>query len=339
VSTTGTQTPEIGGGEDYCAAMDAQLDDEQIDRSAGLPESSKSVIRLENQIAGRYWGGVEWRIVATFAVTLALWIAVIVAAHRGSIPLWLGFVLNTALATTFYMPMHESVHGNISGKVTSMRWLNELVGKLSQVPLLMAHSAHRTSHMKHHAFTNEPGRDPDHFTHGTLSQIPKKWFAVAMVNTFLPLLALIPALRRLLPKGMAESASSDPGAQRSMFRMWLLSTIALVVCAALGVGVEALVLWYVPARLTMFWLMVVFAWYPHHPADTPGRYLDTRVAVFPGSGLLIRGHDHHALHHLYPRVAHYRLRGLWQEMSADLVAKGVRAEGRATNSTRPVVWS
>jgi len=35
------------------------------------------------------------------------------------------------------------------------------------------------------------------------------------------------------------------------------------------------------------------------------RYVDTRVAVFPGSTLLIRGHDYHALHHLFPRVPHY----------------------------------
>jgi fatty acid desaturase len=60
--------------------------------------------------------------------------------------------------------------------------------------------------------------------------------------------------------------------------------------------------------------------------------------VFRGSGLLIRGHDHHAIHHLYPRVPHYRLRKLWNELSADLVQRGVRAEGRAVNATSPVVW-
>jgi hypothetical protein len=41
---------------------------------------------------------------------------------------------------------------------------------------------------------------------------------------------------------------------------------------------------------------------------------------------------------LFPRVAHYRLPAMWQEMATDLVAKGVRAEGRALEATGPVVW-
>jgi fatty acid desaturase len=44
------------------------------------------------------------------------------------------------------------------------------------------------------------------------------------------------------------------------------------------------------------------------------------------------------LHHLFPRVAHYRLPAMWQEMAPDLVAKGVRAEGRALQATGPIVW-
>jgi len=60
--------------------------------------------------------------------------------------------------------------------------------------------------------------------------------------------------------------------------------------------------------------------------------------VFRGSGLIIRGHDHHAMHHMFPRVPHYRLRALWNDVAQDMVAKGVRAEGRATAATTPVVW-
>ncbi|MEI8323340.1 MAG: fatty acid desaturase, partial [Actinomycetes bacterium] len=105
-----------------------------------------------------------------------------------------------------------------------------------------------------------------------------------------------------------------------------------------GLGWPALLLWYIPARLQAFWLLMVFAWYPHHPAKETGRYVDTRVAVFPGSTLLIRGHDHHALHHLFPRVPHYKLPKLWNEMASDLVPRGVRAEGRAVGATGTVVW-
>ena len=318
--------------------MEQQLNEEQIDRTIDLSADKKAAIRAENVIAGRYWGGVEWRIVAEFVLFTALWVFVIVQGVRGAIPLWLGLIVNTAVASTFYMPMHESVHGNISGRVTGMRWLNELVGKLAQPMLMMSHSAHRSSHMKHHAFTNEAGRDPDFATQGRMSELPKKWFAMAMVNTFLPLFALFPALRRLLPAALKTRGERDPQGAKSMFRMWLVTTLVLVVAFASGHGLHALMLWWLPARIQMLWLITVFAWFPHHPADRAGRYVDTRVAVFPGSGLLVRGHDHHALHHLFPRVAHYKLRRLWQEMADDLVSKGVRSEGRATAATGPIVW-
>ena len=319
--------------------MEQQLNEEQIDRTVDLSTEKKDAIKAESAIAGRYWGGVEWRIVATFLFFLAAWTFVLVQGLRGEIPLWLGLVLNTAIASTFYMPMHESVHGNISGKVAAMRWLNELVGKTCQPMLIMSHSAHRSSHMKHHAFTNEADRDPDYFSRGKPWELPKKWFAITMVNTFLPLFALLPFLRRLLPAGMARRGARDEGAAKSAFRTWLLTTIILVSCFIAGFGPQALMLWWIPARVQMLWLMTVFAWFPHHPADLAGRYFDTRVAVFPGSTLLVRGHDHHALHHLFPRVAHYRLRRLWQEMADDLVIKGVRSEGRARAATGPVIWN
>ena len=319
-------------------ATGVPLVDEQIDRSVDLSDDKRSAVRAENMIVARFWGGVEWRIVVTFAVFLIVWTAVTIAGFGGAIPLWLGLVVNSVLASTFYMPMHESVHGNISGRVTRMRWLNELVGKVSQVPLMMGHAGHRASHMKHHAFTNEIGRDPDFFVQGRLVDVPKKWLVVSTVNTFLPVFAFVPPARRLLPSGITKAMDRDPSMAKSNFLTWIVSTAVLVTCFALGVGPQALVLWYLPARIQMLWLMLVFAWFTHHPAAQSGRYVDTRVAVFLGSRFLVRGHDHHALHHLYPRVAHYRLRSLWIEMADDLVAKGVRSEGRALAATGPVVW-
>jgi beta-carotene hydroxylase len=99
-----------------------------------------------------------------------------------------------------------------------------------------------------------------------------------------------------------------------------------------------LLLWFIPSRLQGLWLLTVFAWFPHHPATKVGRYVDTRVAVFAGSRFLIRGHDHHAVHHLFPRVPHYRLRRLWSDIADDMVAKGVRSEGRALDATGPIIW-
>ena len=62
------------------------------------------------------------------------------------------------------------------------------------------------------------------------------------------------------------------------------------------------------------------------------RYRDTRVFTFFGSTFLIRGHDHHLLHHLFPVVPHYRLRALWRDIGEHLSEQGARIEGRAARS-------
>ena len=298
-------------------------------------------VRAENLIAAKYWGGIQWRIVVTFMVFAVCWVAVIVAGVNGALPLWQCLIVNSILASTFYMPMHEATHKNIWGRASRGRVVEEIIGVACSLPTGINFAAHREGHMRHHAFTNDPSRDPDHFTDGRLSELPVKFYGMTMVYTFLPLFALVPPTRVLLPRSMraiVEARSGGRAEGKAQIRFWLLTTVVLVVCFVTGFGVEALMLWWLPARLQLCWLMFIFAWYPHHPANETSRYRHTRVAVFPGSGLLIRGHDHHAVHHLHPRVPHYRLKALWEELAADLVERGVRAEGRAKNATTSVVW-
>ena len=133
----------------------------------------------------------------------------------------------------------------------------------------------------------------------------------------------------------ADAYRASGVAQR---RFWIHTHAGLLAAVLTGFGWPALLLWYLPSRLHTFWLVFIFAWFPHHPADAVGRYVDTRVAVFPGSRWIVRGHDHHALHHLFPRVPHYHLPALWADVATDMVAKGVRSEGRALASTGPVAW-
>jgi len=307
---------------------------------AQTPESRKQMLAAERAVVSKYWGGFQIRIVATFVLCLVAWTSVLVAGLTGQLSLVLGLLINTVLASLFYMPMHEAVHGNISGRQERWRPIEHVVGSLCSIPLGFSYAAHRSSHLRHHAYTNSPERDPDAYTDGKLSALPGKWFAVVIATSFLPVFAFIPASRGLLPAEVRNSLLADGDKKSGLvqLRYWAMNSAVLILAFVLGVGWPAVFFWYLPARLQALWLLFVFAWYPHHPAKETGRYVDTRVAVFRGSGLLIRGHDHHALHHLYPQVPHYRLRALWQESAADLVAKGVRAEGRALEATGPIIW-
>lgn len=282
----------------------------------------------------------ESRIVIEFVISSAMWVGVIVLGAIGVIPLWLGLIVNTVVATTFYMPMHEAAHGNIMGRRPGSKFLEDLVGSLCSIPLGFAYKPHRSSHMRHHAHTNDPLRDPDHFTDGPLSGVLTAWLGQVMLITLLPLFAFVPPARRLIPRRMQISMAAGGGRTDGLrqLRFWVFTTLVLVLAFVFGLGWPALLLWYLPSRLQALWLLFIFAWYPHHPAGAVGRYVDTRVAVFPGSRLIIRGHDHHAVHHLFPRVPHYRLSALWQDIATDMVAKGVRSEGNATGATGPIIW-
>jgi beta-carotene hydroxylase len=302
-------------------------------------DDRRLVLREERAQASPYWGKVEPRIILTFLFFSAAWIAVIVLGVNGSIPLWLGLILNTVIASTFYMPMHEATHGNIWGRTTSGKWIEDLMGMLCAIPLGFSYKAHRSSHMRHHAHTNDPLKDPDFHTAGSMHTVLKSWYGQVMLATFLPVFAFVPAARKLLPAAMLVMMRAETGSRKAgliQLRFWFLTHAFLVLAILTGYGWQALMLWYLPARLQALWLLTIFAWYPHHPATKVGRYVDTRVAVFPGSRWLIRGHDHHAVHHLFPRVPHYRLRKLWADIADDMVAKGVRSEGKALSATGPI---
>jgi beta-carotene hydroxylase len=306
----------------------------------GVSTDRREVLRDERAIAKQYWGGIEPRIMVEFFVSAAAWIAVIILGVNGVMPLWLGLIVNTIVATTFYMPMHEAAHGNIMGRTPGTKIFEDLIGMACSIPLGFSYKAHRASHMRHHAHTNDPLRDPDHFTAGPISGVVTAWLGQVMLITLLPVFALVPPARRFIPKRMQLSMAAGGGRTEGLqqLRFWLLTTVVLVIAFLAGFGWPALLLWYLPSRIQALWLLFIFAWYPHHPANAVGRYVDTRVAVFPGSKLIIRGHDHHAVHHLFPRVPHYRLPALWQDIAEDMVAKGVRSEGSGTAATAPIIW-
>ena len=304
-------------------------------------DERRLALREERIQAAPYWGKVEPRIILTFLVFSVAWIGVIVLGVNGTIPLWLGLILNTVIASTFYMPMHEAAHGNIWGRTTSGKWIEDLIGMLCAIPLGFSYKAHRPSHMRHHAHTNDPLKDPDFHTAGPMHTVLKSWYGQVMLATFLPLFAFVPAARKLLPTAMLVMMRAETGSKKTgliQLRFWLLTNAFLVIAIFTGYGWQALMLWYLPSRIQALWLLTIFAWFPHHPATKVGRYGDTRVAVFPGSRWLIRGHDHHAVHHLFPRVPHYRLRKLWADIANDMVAKGVRSEGSALDATGPIIW-
>jgi beta-carotene hydroxylase len=229
-----------------------------------------------------------------------------------------------------YMPLHEATHGNISGRHGNLRWVDDLVGSISAVPMWFSYKAHAPSHMHHHAYTNDPHRDPDHFIAGPFSALFGKHLRFSIIQIVFPLLAMFGGepkrMDNWLLRGMGEVLPTPYEAH--VQTRFLLACLAVFVALSLaGFFWQVLLLWYLPARLGFFVVMALFAWLPHLPHVERGRYRDTRVTLFPFGTAVCRGHNHHILHHMFPRVPHYKLRRLFREMRPLLEEHDVRIEG------------
>lgn len=295
--------------------------------------------RTERSVAAKYRNRVAWRVVAETGWGIAAWISVIALALAGWLPYWIACPLNGWVAYLMYMPMHEATHGNVHGGRTQWKWLNDCVGWVSAVPLGFSYRSHQSSHMKHHAFTNDASRDPDFFIGGRLQDVVKKWAVLTALQLVLPLVVWIPGARDQL-RARLRSPLTDAQSPYEMTRQLRVNTLGVLALAAFalaGYFPEALLLWWLPSRLGFLLIMLLFAWLPHHPHGDTTRYGNARVTLFPLSTFLLRGQNHHVLHHMFPRIPHYSLPSLFRELRPLLEAEGTRIEGSGAGPGAPPV--
>lgn len=290
-------------------------------------------IRAEKAIAAPYSGRFEWRIVVELIWGVAGWALVGTAGVLGWLPYWFTVPLSAVFASLLYMPMHEATHHNVEGRHRNLRWVNDIVGHIASIPLLFGFSAHQPSHMKHHAFTNDEERDPDLIYKGSFGEVALRTLLVFTVGYFFLLASWVPVYGpRLLERFFDPSTNPDKAAQaREEFLadrgFQTLMLFVMVGIALLGYPVEVLLFWFIPARLAAVIVAMIFAWLPHHPHNGLGRYTNTRATLFPGSGVLARGHDRHIIHHMLPRVPHYRIGEVFDRLRPVLEERGTRIEG------------
>jgi beta-carotene hydroxylase len=75
----------------------------------------------------------------------------------------LEYILDTLLRTYLMfigtVMAHEGIHGHLgSSRAANFRW-----GRLALLPTMVPFTNFRKTHHLHHAYTNIPGKDPDHF--------------------------------------------------------------------------------------------------------------------------------------------------------------------------------
>ncbi len=253
-------------------------------------------IDAERLVARTFMGRIEWEMIVIGLGQFIFWLGIWYAVLSGSIPLWAGFLLSTISTSFSYLPSHAGQHGHLSGKHKSLKWINSFIGQISLIPLAQAHSVLKAIHMKHHAHTNNPERDPDYFhTH------VDHWLQAA-INTHGQTGIGDPRLQKMVEMYMEEDknfkSDIEKGAKFSL--LFFFSQMIL----AFHFPLETLLLWWLPRKLVTSYLGVIFSHQPHKTL-TEGRYKDTKFWVNGIPRFFNHSMQIHVMHHMYPNICHF----------------------------------
>lgn len=108
--------------------------------------SSQELMKLEKQIAERYMGGMPWGSIAWGLGNLAVWLSLWPLTLSGILPLWAAFPIATLNVMLCYLPSHEAQHRIIAREGEPLFWLNEMVGHLSTIPMMLPYGVARLTH-------------------------------------------------------------------------------------------------------------------------------------------------------------------------------------------------
>lgn len=279
--------------------------------------TSAELVAMERAIARQHtdkfpWGSVVWAF-GNLVIWLSLWPLVFFAG----LPVWAGFAIATLNVMLSYLPSHEAQHDIIARPGTRLRWLNQLVGHLSTIPLVLPYRVAKLTHMEHHKHTHDPVLDPDYETHarGPLHAIWK-----SLINRQPRAAAGFNAYGEALVRIGRPDVLLDGVAYNILF-YGIICTLAWQ-----GYAIEAALLWWLPRHIGLTYIQYYLSWAPHHKG-AKGRYKDTRGFRAALGNIGSMGMQYHIVHHLHPRIPLIRTPRAYREMQDILKARGCRIDG------------
>jgi len=288
----------------------------QIDMS-----SEAELLKQEREIAARHMGHFPWGSVIWCFANLICWLSLWPLVLLGIMPLWVGFIIATLNVALCYLPSHEAQHDIIARPGTKLRWLNELVGHISTIPLILPYKLAKLTHMEHHKHANHPERDPDYSNHAPS----------AMAAIWKGLKNRQPGSKsgfNRYGEVMQEMGTPQANAALVMGILYQLGFYTFLFAMAWsGYALEAALLWWLPQHIGTSYIQFYLSWAPHHPFAKQGRYQDTRAWRSRLGNLLTMGMQYHVVHHLYPRIPLIRTPAAYWDMRDVLEARGVQIDG------------
>ena len=234
-------------------------------------------------------------------------------ALNGMLPMWQGAIINGFLTYGLFSVIHDASHHSLS----SNKKINETVGAIGlfflfpYAPMV----ALRWVHNQHHIYSNGP-MDPDRFEHESpWWQVPFRWsfFDGYYIYYFFKYGGKV--IKR-----------------HAVALIIYYTSLVLMFAASLyyGFGYELFMLWFIPSRITLFLIAIVFVILPHHPAtvsQTEDPYMATTMRLgweWLLTPLMVY-QNYHLIHHLYPEVPFYKMHKIWylkyDEINAQNISK------------------
>ncbi len=252
---------------------------------------------------------VAWPTVLLFFVCTGVIGTVWYACIMDMLSLWAGALINGIAAYYLFSVVHDSSHNAVSRHV----WLNEALGRIGLVyfaPLAPMDVA-RYIHMAHHRFANDPDRDPDAYAHKLDWLFPLRWLNFDYFYT-----------KWFFTKG-GDFARRKYGAVAA-YAAFILGSCAMIIWA--GYGLELLMLWFIPTRISSFLFVFVFSFLTHQPFETLSRENEYKATALRLGGEwilspLMAHHNYHLIHHLYPGAPFYNYRRIWVIKGDEILPK------------------
>ncbi len=271
-------------------------------------------LEAEKKIARSFMGRIEWEMIVIGLSQFIVWLGVWGLVLNGLMPLWLGFFILLISSTFAYLPSHAGQHGHLSGNKKNLEWLDFVVGQISLIPLAQSHDILKVTHLKHHAHTNDPSRDPD-YTHTHT----RSWFESALI------VHNQTGDRSESINQMIETwIDTEPKFKEAVDRgtLFSLGFFVIQIVMAINFPLETLFLWWLPRKFTVSYLGVIFSHMPHR--DLPvGRHADTRFWANGMSRFFNHSMQIHAMHHMYPKICHHDEPKAIEALRPFMIARGI----------------
>tara|TARA_B100001939_G_scaffold307355_1_gene287387 strand:+ start:674 stop:1567 length:894 start_codon:yes stop_codon:yes gene_type:complete len=252
----------------------------------------------------------QWEMIAIGIGQATIFLSLWPLTLMGFIPLWAGFLIATLCACLAYLPSHEAQHGNYSRGNPKKRWIDSLVGNFTLITLIYPYEILRVTHMKHHAYTNHPEKDPDY----------DNQHASSVAKLAIQVLDGTSVDYSKYEEVFAEDAAFQKGFKKGA--LIGLTYRAILMIAVFLLPLHTLFLWWLPAKLGTVYTTTFFSWYPHLKTEQ-GRYKDTRFWQHWMPRYINHSMQLHFIHHLHPSIGHFDEPRAIEALRPFLIARGV----------------